>query len=152
MLLLTLAPAVVAQATTNWDRVGQLTPSQQIRVTLLDGRKVRGEFESASGDAVMVRTPKSEETLGRIMVARVASKGKSHRLRNALIGLGAGAAGGLIAGAVTDAKICHPNVFLGCLGGRDIGKVVLTPFGALVGVIVGALIPTGGYRDIYRVK
>ena len=152
MLLLTLAPAVVGQATANWDRIGQLTPGQKIRVTLLDGRRVRGEFESASGDTVMMRTRKSEATLGRTMVARVALKGKSHRWRNALIGLGVGAGGGLIAGAASDAATCHPNVFLGCLGGKDIGKVVLTPLGALVGVIVGALIPTGGYRDIYRVR
>jgi hypothetical protein len=28
----------------------------------------------------------------------------------------------------------------------------LTPFGAAVGAIVGALIPTGRWRDVYRVQ
>jgi hypothetical protein len=87
------------------------------------------------------------------MVAKVSAKDKGHRLRNTLIGLGAGAGGGLILGAVGDANSCHPG-FFGCWDplGRNGLKETVTPLGALIGGIVGVLLPTGGWRDVYRAK
>ena len=57
-------------------------------------------------------------------------------------------AGGLIAGAIADAASCRPS----CFGGPNILAEGLTPLGAIVGGVVGALLPTGGWRDVYRVK
>jgi hypothetical protein len=153
ILLLALAPALIAQAPANWDSVKQLAGGKEIRVTLMDGRNLRGEFQSATDDALIVATSKSQETLSRTMVTKVSSKGKNHRLRNALIGLGAGAGTGLILGAVGDANSCHPG-FFGCYEplGRNFFKEVATPLGALIGGAVGALVPTGGWRSVYRVK
>jgi len=34
----------------------------------------------------------------------------------------------------------------------NLGKEVLTPLGALAGAVVGALIPTGGWHDVYRAR
>ena len=152
LLLLALAPALVAQSRTNWDSVKQLGAGQEIRIVLTDGVEVRGVFLSATDDVLTFATPKSQEALTRIMVAKVFSRGKKHGWRNFLIGFGAGAGGGLIVGAITDAKTCQPTPFLGCFLGPNIGKVVFTPLGALVGGIVGALLPTGGWRDVYRAK
>jgi hypothetical protein len=155
LLVLALTPALTAQSRTNWDGVKQLTAGQEIRVVLTDGVEVRGVFLSATDDALMFATYKSQEMLSRIMVGKISSRGKTHRLRNALIGLGAGAGGGLTLGAVIDADSCkNPNVFFGCFqpAGPNIGKEVFTPLGALVGGIVGALLPTGGWRDVYRAK
>lgn len=151
-----VAPALVAQAPADWDRVKQLVAGREIRVSLADGRKLRGEFRSATDDALMVETTKSQEMLSRTMVTKVAVQGKSHRSRNALIGMGAGAAVGLIVGTIADRSPCQGiigpfNAPL-CLGPPNAGKEVLTPVGALVGVIAGALIPTRGWREVYPVK
>ena len=147
ILLLALAPALVAQSTANWDSVKQLTTGKEIRVTLNDGRNLRGTFQSATDEALTVAIPNSQEALSRTMVIRIASKGKGHRLRNSLIGLGVGAGAGLIAGAVADRCPAGHGCWF-----PNVGKEILTPFGAAVGAIVGALIPTGRWRDVYRVK
>jgi len=125
MLLLALAPALIARAPANWDSVKQLTAGKEIRVTLMDGRNLRGEFQGATDDAVTIATSKSQETLSRTMVTKVSFWSESHRLRNALIGFGAGAAGGLIAGAIGDAASCRPS----CFGGPNILAEGLTPLG-----------------------
>jgi len=153
ILLLALAPALIARAPANWDSVRQLAGGNEIRVTLMDGRNLRGEFQSATDDALVVATSKSQETLSRTMVTKVSCEGKSHRLRNALIGFGAGAGTGLILGAVGDANSCHSG-FFGCFEplGRNGLKETVTPLGAVIGAAVGALVPTGGWRSVYRVK
>jgi hypothetical protein len=156
VLLLTLAPALIAQAPANWDSVKQIIPGREMRVSLSDGRNLRGEFQSASDDMLTIETSKSQEMLNRTMVRKVSVQGKSHRSRNALIGMGAGAAAGLIAGTLADR--CTSQGIIGpfngtlCLGPRSAGKEVLTPLGALVGVIAGALIPTRGWREVYLAK
>ena len=72
-------------------------------------------------------------------------------MRHALIGLGIGAAGGLGLGAGIDAG-CNPHAFLGCLAGPNFGKEVLTPVGAVIGFGIGAVLPAGGWREVYRVR
>jgi hypothetical protein len=149
LLLLLVTPALIAGPPANWEGVKQLAAGEEIRVAMIDGRSVRGGFQSASDDALAVATSKSPETLSRAMIAKVSAKAKGHRLRNALIGLGAGAGAGLTAGAITD----HGCPASGCfLVGKNFAKEVFTPAGALVGLTVGALIPTGGWRDVYRAK
>jgi protein involved in polysaccharide export with SLBB domain len=155
-LLLLVVPTLLAQSTANWDRIKHLGAGDRVRISLTGGRKLEGDFQNATEDAVMVDTSKSDETLNRAMVARVSLRGKSHRSRNALIGLGAGAGAGLILGVVIDScrnngSFLNPN-FTICVVPANAGKEVLTPVGALLGLAVGAVIPTGGWRDLYRVK
>jgi hypothetical protein len=152
LLLLTLAPALVAQSRANWDSVKQMSAGQPIRVSLTDGRNVTGALLSVTDESLTVAASKSQEALTRTMVAKVSSRGANHRLRNTLIGFGVGAGGGLIAGAVTDAETCHPNQLLGCIGGKNLGKEVFTPLGALIGGLVGALLPSGRWRTVYSLK
>lgn len=149
ILLLLLATAMVGQTPSNWASVKQLPRGGAIRVKMSDGRKIVGRFQSATDDDLLVQTPKSKETLTRMAIAKVSTKGRSHRLRNALIGFGGGAGVGLIVGAVSDSR-CPKG---GCFPvGRNLGKEVFTPLGALIGVTVGALLPTGGWHDLYRTK
>jgi hypothetical protein len=151
LFLLLNLPSAFGQSQENWDQVKQIASGQQIRVTTSDHRDLRGTFQSATDDALMLATSGSQQMLSRAMVAKVATKGKSHRLRNTLIGAGAGAGGGLILGAVVDSQ-CHPNEFLGCFLGKNAGKEYLTPAGAAIGAIVGVLLPTGHFHDVYRAK
>ncbi len=149
MLLLLLATAVFGQAPSNWASVKQLAAGSEIRVNMTDGRKIVGTFQSATDDDLLVQTPKSQQTLARITIAKVSTKGRSHRLRNALVGFGGGAGVGLIVGAVSDSR-CPQG---GCFAvGKNLGKEVFTPLGALIGVTVGALLPTGGWHNLYRAK
>jgi hypothetical protein len=148
-LLLVLAPALVGQPAANWDSVKQLAPGAEIRATTTDGRSVQGTFQSATDDGIVVATSKSTETVNRTTITKVATRGKNHRKRNALIGLGVGAAGGLIAGAASDSTCPASGCFI---VGKNFGKEVLTPVGALIGVIVGVVIPTGRWHETYRTK
>jgi hypothetical protein len=135
----------------NWDAVQSLAIGVRIRVTTTDRKTIQGAFQSASDQGLAFGQPSGAEMLARSSIKSVSVKGPGHRLRHALIGLGVGAAGGLGAGAGFDAG-CNPHAFLGCLGGPNFGKEVLTPVGAVIGFGIGAALPAGGWREVYRVR
>jgi len=129
-----------------WSAVQQLTSGQQVKVILKDGASRRGSFESANDSAVVIHSGKGEQTLQRDQVDRVLVKGKSHRKRNALIGAGIGAGAGLGAGAAIDNDCSKTSII--CTGNK--GKAILTPVFGLLGAGIGALIPSSGWREVYR--
>lgn len=141
-----LGSALLAQSPT-WDNVKHLPSGSQVRLTLTDGRKLRGGLQNVTDDSLMVTTAGANQTVERSTISKIAVKGESHRGRNALIGLGVGAGLGLAAGAGIDGA-CGGD----CLFGRNIGKVAFTPVGALLGFGIGVAIPTGGWHSIYRAK
>lgn len=111
-----------------------------------DNKRYRGQFQAAGDDALVMIVANSEQRLPRATVSRVSVKKPGHRLRNMLIGLGAGAAGGLILGTVADAR-CTGK----CIEGTTpLGKEVGTPLGLLIGAVIGVALPTGGWREVYR--
>jgi hypothetical protein len=144
-LLIALTAALAAAQKTNWANVKTIPVGGEIRVSLEDGKSYRGQFQSVTDESLIMIAANSQETLAHAQIAKVATKGESHRLRNTLIGLGVGAGAGLGIGAGSDAG-CSPH----CWFGNDIGKEVLTPLGALVGTIVGVAWPTGRWHEIYR--
>ena len=153
IFLVALLPFLLsAQPVGDWNAVRQFTAGQPVRIGLVNGKTVQGKFQSATDSEVLVATSQAQQTVARADVTKIATKGKNHRLRNALIGLGAGAGGGLAAGAIVDhGDRCTPPG--GCLlNFSNLGKVVLTPAGAVVGLIIGAVIPSGNWRDVYRTK
>jgi hypothetical protein len=142
--LLLLAATVAAQTnSTNWNAVKTLMPGTDVQI-LSGSRTLRGKIDGVTDDAIVVRSRKGPETFKQSEVTRVSLRRNGHRTRNALIGLGIGAGAGLGVGAAADAS-CKSF----CFGG-NLGKEVFTPVGALVGILVGALIPTGGWREIYQ--
>src|SRR5579862_3247054 len=148
--LLLLIPPMSAQPSSDWASLGRtpaLSAGTEIQVKTTDDKRYRGKFQSASDDGLVLTTSSGEERLARSAIARVSVGRPGHRARNALIGLGAGAAGGLAIGAAADAS-CKSFCFVG----NNLGKVIFTPMGALVGVLIGALLPTGGWHEVYRVK
>jgi hypothetical protein len=78
-------------------------------------------------------------------VSLVSAKKPGHRKRNALIGLASGAGAGLIIGvaARNGSGGLGPNL-------DNVVTAGMTVAGALVGSIVGVLIPTGGWREVYK--
>ena len=68
-------------------------------------------------------------------------------------------AGELMASAVSPSSIykaCHLlfQLAVPCFGPffPNLGKEVMPPLGALVGAVVGGVIPTGGWQDVYRAR
>jgi hypothetical protein len=137
----------------DWASLKTLTAGAQIQITMTDRPKaVRGRFQSVTDDGLVVTTPAGQEMLTRPLVAKVSVQKNNHRIRNSLLGLAIGAGGGLAAGAAIDAADqCSGG--LGKCGlqivGPNAGKEVLTPVGAFIGLAIGALLHTGGWRVVY---
>ncbi len=128
------------------DNVKTISPGTEIRIAGPRPGTVHGTLESATGDFLALNFSVGQETFTRQQVTRVSVKKQGHRGRHALIGLGVGAGAGLGIGAAAD----HSCAAKGCFFGPNFSKAIVTPFGAGVGALVGALIPSGGWRDIYK--
>lgn len=96
-LLIALASVglvLAAPASTTWENLGRLRSGAPIEV-FTSGRAQKGEFASSSTESLTVRTIGGEQKFLRPEVLRVISRAPSRRMRNALIGVGVGAAAGL---------------------------------------------------------
>jgi hypothetical protein len=135
----------------NWDKLKSLSPGQEIHVVQNDAKSTSGNFRSITDEAIVVSTASGEQTISRQSILRISSKGKGHRKRNALIGAGIGAGAGAGIGAAIDASA---NSGSGSFGPwfPHLGIEMVTPLGAIVGTIVGAVIPSGGWHEIYRAR
>jgi len=143
-VLAVAAAAQQAKPIANWANLSQLVAGSEIRVTLAAGKTIRGFVERVTAESLAINATTSQEMLSRRDIRRVELKKPGHRGRNTLIGLAAGTGVGLAAGAVADSK-SGPGVMF-----PDLGKVVFSPLGALIGTVVGVALPTGGWRDVYR--
>lgn len=134
----------------NWDNLKQLAPGQQIRVVLTDAKAYTGQLHSVSDEGLVIRTGGGEQTVERQNILRVSSQGKSHRGRNALIGLAVGAGAGVVVG------VASPELGQGKCGQgscTNAESAALAGFlGAAVGTGLGAVLPTGGWHDVYRAR
>lgn len=98
-LLITLASVGLvlgAPVSKTWESLGQLNSGTAIEVVTND-RAEQGEFVSISTESLTIHTRHGEQKFLRPEVVRVVSRRQSHRTRNVLIGLGVGAAIGLVA-------------------------------------------------------
>jgi hypothetical protein len=147
LLAATLAASAAAQQAkpiANWANLNQLVTGAEIRVTLANGKTLRGFMQRVTPESLAINATTSQETLSRQDIRRVDLKRPGHRGRNTLIGLAIGTGAGLTAGAGVDSK-AGPGIWL-----PNAGKVVLTPLGAIIGTVVGVALPTGGWREVYR--
>ena len=144
-LLAVVATTLAAQTNiADWNNLTALSAGTQIRITS-DSRTIRGKVDRITDGVLVVTSGKGQETLNRQQVSAVWVKKVSHRKRNALVGLVAGTGVGLGLGIAARSKSGQLQfVSNGAVEG------VLTAAGALVGTLVGAVIPTGGWREIYR--
>ena len=138
----------------SWDILKSLKPGQEIRVVMNSFKSYQGEFESLSDDGITLRQAAGVQTLARKDVLRVSQKiGQNHRGRNAKIGMVIGAGAGLVVG-LTPYMIqrnCTEGPAFGCgYPPNPHLAEALTPVGGLGGAVIGALVPTGGWRDVYR--
>ena len=125
---------------TDWGNLGQLAQGDQTRVVLNDGRSFRARFETFTEEVVVVSVATGRETFARGNILRVSTPGRPHARRNVVIGMAVGAAAG--AGAV--ALACRHTECKGPVEG--IGAL----FGIPVGALVGGVMPTGRWHEVYR--
>ena len=133
----------------DWDMLKQLSAGQEIRVVQNDAKSRRGTFHSVTDEAIVVSLAAGEQSISRQNVLRVSTKSKGHRRRNALIGASMGAGTGLVTGLTRGNVKCIPYCY-----GPVIPKAELiggfSVLGAITGAIIGAVVPTGGWHEIYR--
>jgi hypothetical protein len=147
VLLLSFALSAVAQSPAqDWTAVKALGAGTSVQISI-GSRALDGQILDVTDESIEIDSGKHRETFTRQEVKRVAVKKQGHRGRDALIGLGAGAAAGAVAGAAYSSPctgwcILRPTR----AQGAAIGAVVL----GLVGAVVGALIPTGGWHEVYK--
>jgi hypothetical protein len=144
-----------ATSKSDWGNLQALTPGAQVRLIETDHKSLRGTFQSVNDDALTIDLSPGRQMVARASVASVSLRGRGHRLRHMFIGLGAGTAGGLAAGTGFDAAFPCRYKDLGCVPEPNVGKYpsakeIVTPIGTVLGLAVGALIPAGGWREIYR--
>ena len=144
--ILLIASPLCGAENPEWNNLKQLSPGQQVRVQLNDGKFSKGDLQSVSDDAIVIRAKSADQTFQRSGVKKVSTRRSSHRARHALIGAAIGAGVGLGTGAAID-NDCTPQDFI-CTGNK--GKAILTPVFGLIGAGIGALIPAGGWHEIYR--
>jgi hypothetical protein len=139
-----------AAQTGNWGTLQSLPAGTNVQVRLTASEAVRGQLESVSDDALVLNLKGGPRMFARQQIALLSVKKSSNRQRNALVGLALGTGGGLAVGAAVDAA-SGPCTYA-CVLGSDAGKLIFTPLGAIVGVIAGALLPTGGWRTVYEIR
>ena len=140
----------------SWDNLKSLTPGQEIRVVMKNVKSYQGKFESLSDDGITLRQAAGEQTLARQDVLRVSRKGQNQRKRNAVIGAVVGAGVGLAGGLAANHIIwSHANCTTGPPCGYPpnphweiIGPLVVAPAGA----VIGAVIPSGRWHEVYRAR
>ena len=148
LLALTAGPSLRAAEKSDWSSLKQIAVGQTIKVAVKDGASSQGDFQSASEDALVLRVAGEDRSIARDTVRRVSLKTNSHRGKHALIGAAIGAGGGLGAGIAIDNDCSATSIV--CTGNK--GKAILTPVFALLGAGIGALLPAGGWHEIYRVQ
>jgi hypothetical protein len=129
----------------DWSNLESIAHGAEIRVDISRQRPVQGSLQAVTADAVTLNSPSGQQTLGRSEVLQVSLKKTSHRKRNALIGLaggvGVGAGIGLAARCTGFCPVSTGEI-----------TAVTTVAGALVGTVVGVVIPTGGWQKIYQLQ
>ena len=143
---LLLAAAATAQTNaSNWNTVKGLTAGTDVRI-MTGSRTVSGRIDRISDDTLVLASEGGKEVFKPQEVARVSIRRESHRRRNVLIGVGIGAGGGLALGAAA-AGTCSGTI---CGGHGPAVIAGVAGAGALVGILIGSVIPTGRWREIYR--
>jgi hypothetical protein len=125
----------------SWDNLNQLYPGQEIRIKRIDAKTIRGNFRSVSDEAIVIILTSGDQIISRSGVRRISIRKNGHRWRNTLIGVGIGAGAGYGFGAANEDNFMR--------GASTITGVFL---GVIVGAIGGAVIPSGGWRDIYKAR
>ena len=140
LFLLALSLPLIFAAPKSWDDLARLRPGAPLEVVVGDHSE-RGEFVASSEKGLTIRTAGGERNFARQNVLRVVSRAHSHRLRNILIGAGAGAVVGLVADQTL-------GVYLRNESNPDSARPIIWAVPIGIGAGIGAAVPS--HSVIYR--
>lgn len=146
LLGVAIIPQLCSAQGAGWDGLRQLAQGQKVKVELNDGKSYQGTFQSVSDEAVVVNIKAGSRTFGQPDIRRVLSKTGGHRGRHVLLGTAIGAGVGLGIGAAVDNGCTKSSIV--CTG--NAGKAIGTPLFAALGAAIGAILPSGGWHEVYR--
>jgi hypothetical protein len=131
--------------TAGWEKLKQLTLYREAKVVVTSGETYQGTLIRVNDSELVIHPGTGDQTIARTHIQLVSIRRPGHRLRNALIGLAIGAGAGVGIGAYQDSN-CHGS----CSGA---GATMFLPvlFGP-IGAGVGALLPTRGWQEVYRLR
>jgi len=125
----------------NWDSVKTVAPGTEVRVTSGNSKPVRGKLDNVTDNNLVISPGTGPQSFPRPEIRSVSVKKKGHRLRNTLIGMGAGTAAGLGIGGAA-ASGCKQLL---C----GLAVPVYGAIGFIAGTVTGLVLPTGGWRQVY---
>jgi hypothetical protein len=128
-LLFTLSTSAPASAqrlrmNADWSSVQTLSAGDKVRVSIKDGERLKGRFESATDTDINFTHEGRTVTLRRDTISRV-EIGRRNRLRGALVGAGIGGGAGLGTG-------------FALVGASDHFDMTTIPTGTVIGAGIGA--------------
>ncbi len=126
-----------------WESLQMLARGTPVQVVLNDAKSYTGKFKDATADILVVDVETHDQTFTRESVLRVSTKSGSHRMRNAAIGAGIGVGLGFAIAAAANQN--DPEA-------RDIAYAVGVPATGATGALIGALLPSNAWRDVYRAR
>ena len=134
LVVATAAPLALAQqARGDWTAVQSLPADADVSIKLKDGKKIRGEFLSATDNQVTITRKGKGESYAKDTIAQVERlERKAQKGKYALIGAGIGAATGTGIGAAK-ASSTSDDGYVYTIAGLAMG----TGFGALGGFVFG---------------
>jgi hypothetical protein len=131
-----------------WEGLKTLTSGIEVRVATANAKPVQGALESVTDSALVLKQAGGPVSFDRAQIRSVSVKGKEHRLRNSMIGLGVGTALGVAIGYGVGHAGCRNGD-----GWCDLGTAVDTAIGGVSGLVGGTLAGvfwhTGGWQKIY---
>lgn len=142
-LLLLFLPIALLAADQDWTNLDRLKTGDEINVVQTSMGTTTGSYRSHSADTLLVTVGGAEKSFARSAVVRVSRKGKSHRVRNAVL---LGAVGAVVGAGIMRFGIACAETNDGCRNTK-----LATVLGGAAGAAGGALIPV---RDelIYRAR
>jgi hypothetical protein len=136
MLALPIDGLAQSTSNNNWTAVTTVPSGQKLVIELRNGKKVKGEFGSASETTVTVARGKNTEDVNRSDVRKIYRENGVSAGKNTVIGTAIGGGTGTVLGAATGG--CDPQSF--CIVGRGGVAGILGVAGASVGAITGFVV------------
>lgn len=142
-ITLLLSPAAHAQqptATGNWAAVQAVPAGDELIIKFKDGQSERGRLISVTDTALSITRKNKEQTFGRADISQIHHlRRKAEKTKYALVGAGAGAVVGAVAGK---AKNSPP------IDDGEIYVVLGTAIGAGIGAVAGLLFGQGRRKRV----
>jgi hypothetical protein len=146
-ILILFATQIHAQSR-DWQALSQIKDGEKIKVSRKQGASVTGSFKAWTPEQVTIgstTTPRSDV----VKVERYRNAGLSRR-KKALLGAGIGAGAGFGIGAALGGG-CRPQEYGPCFARGETGAAG-GGGGAIIGAIIGALLPHHGAEVIYAAR